>query len=407
MIQSNSSLPSTPLHRLPSYQTGSGTRWTPKIQGSSTPRSIYNPVPPPEIEPLSPVLHSAKLPEPEPEIPPEATPKTAKKAPKKVAKAKPPPRGAPRMRAGSTASSIAAGTHRSPSVMSHADEMSVDSRAVKEEVATPSALDDAGDTTADELPRMSRRGTVKRKRGQSTEPAPESSTGKTVRWTRAFPKISASALEAITGHKNASTFAAPVKDRDAPGYKNIIRRPQDLKSIRSAITAGQRAASAAAPADMNPNDTSIKLPISEDIIPPKGIVNYSQFEKEAMRMFANAVMFNPDPDRGLGRRWRGRGSGHPGEASGGYEIDEDRVVNDTKHMFADTEKIIGSLRAAERRSEEFGGFAGAGGGGGAGDGGKGRENSVGRASMRADEDEVGSQADAESHAGTAKRRRKA
>lgn len=291
--------------------------------------------------------------------------------------------------------------------MSHADEMSVDSRAVKEEVATPSGLDDAGDTTADELPRLSRRATVKRKRGQSTEPRPESSAAKTVRWTRAFPKISASALESITGHKNASTFAAPVKERDAPGYSKIIKRPQDLKSIRSAISAGQRAASAAAPADINPNDTSIKLPISEDIIPPRGIVNYSQFEKEAMRMFANAVMFNPDPDRGLGPRWRGRGNGHLGEDSLGYEIDEDGVVNDTKEMFADAEDVIMRLRAAERKSED-GAFGGGGGGMVGKERDRERESSVGRASTRADEDEDRDTADAESHAGTAaKRRRKA
>src|SRR5207248_6276649 len=42
------------------------------------------------------------------------------------------------------------------------------------------------------------------------------------------------------------------------------------------------------------------LPISSDLVPPKGIVNSAQLEKELMRMFANAVMFNPDPSHGLG-----------------------------------------------------------------------------------------------------------
>jgi len=283
--------------------------------------------------------------------------------------------------------------------MSHADELSLDndvpSRHVKQEVATPIGVDDTGDTTADELPRHpsrsgpSPRHATKRKRVSSIplEPRTPPALPTHVLWTRAFPKISASALEAVSGHKNASTFSAPVKERDAPGYKTLIRRPQDLKSIRSAITAGHRAATAAAPEDMNPSSSSVWLPISEDLVPPKGIINYAQLEKELMRMFANAVMFNADPDRGLGRRWQGIGKGK-GDVIG-YEIDEDGVVKDTRAMFADVEKVIGSLRSAERRSEEM------------------RESSM----ARGDDDDVDELAgDGESHAGntgTVKRRRKA
>lgn len=280
--------------------------------------------------------------------------------------------------------------------MSHADELSLDNeisnRHVKQEVATPIGVDDAGDTTADELPRPpTRSGITKRKRDSSIprESRPPSAPPSHVLWTRAFPKISASALEAISGHKNASTFAAPVKERDAPGYKSLILRPQDLKSIRSAITAGHRAATAAAPADMNPSATSVWLPISEDIIPPKGIINYAQFEKELMRMFANAVMFNADPDRGLSTRWHGIGKGRGDNV--GYDIDEDGVVKDTRAMFADVEKIISNLRSAERRSEEM------------------RESSMVRGNV--DEDEVDElAADEDTHVGnmgTVKRRKKA
>jgi len=209
-------------------------------------------------------------------------------------------------------------------------------------------------------------------------------------WTKAFPKISTSALESISGHRNASTFAAPVKERDAPGYTNIILRPQDLKSIRNAITQGSRAAIAAAPDDMNPNASNIWLPISEDLIPPKGIINYAQLEKELMRMFANAVMFNADPDRGFGKSWQGIGKGK-GDIVG-YEIDEDGVIKDTKAMFTDVEKVVGSLRSAERRSEEM------------------RESSMARGA--GDDDELDELAgDGDSHAGNAgsvaKRRRKA
>jgi hypothetical protein len=423
-----SSLPSTPTNRGPFIPTtGSGTRWTPQVHGTSTPTTSHSRVSKPPVEPISPILKPGELAEPEPQTEPEPklkpdpeleqsleeTPRPVKKFTKKTTKSKPPPRSSQRTRAGSTASSVIGGSHRSQSVMSHADEMSIDDRPVKEEVATPvGVVDDAGDTTADELPRHPKPNT-KRKRASSLDPEPEPgshpiATPPThVLWTRAFPKISASALEAITGHKNASTFAAPVKERDAPGYKTLILRPQDLKSIRSAINAGYKAASAMAPADTNPNASSVWLSIHDDIVPPKGIVNYSQLEKELMRMFANAVMFNADPDRGFGRRWRGAGRGSGGEDSLGYEIDEDGVVKDTKHMFADVEKIISSLRSAERRSEEISGlgclssFAGL--------GNIGRDSSVARASTKADDEDDDGPVDGEHHAGigSVKRRRKA
>lgn len=152
-------------------------------------------------------------------------------------------------------------------------------------------------------------------------------------------------------------FAVPIKERDAYGYSGLILRPQDLKTIKSAIHAGQRAATAAVPEDTPPAQSSVWLPISEDLIPPKGIINYAQLEKELMRMFANAIMFNADPDRGLGASWeemRGRGK----KGGEGYEIDEDGVVKDTRAMYADVEKIVGSLRSAERRSEEMMGTSG-------------------------------------------------
>jgi hypothetical protein len=346
------------------------------------------------MEPISPILRPSRLAEP----PKKVTKKPAKK-PETIKSTPASRRGAQRIRAESAASSVIAGSRRSQSVMSHTDELSLDiNHHVKEEVATPmGGIDDIGDATADEastLPqhpprsRPSPRPSTKRKRASSIKP--DRPSGPHVVWTRNFPKISISALESISSHRNASTFAAPVKELNAPGYKKLVLRPQDLKSIRSAITAGHRAATAAAPEDLNPNASSVWLPISEDLIPPKGIINYAQFEKELMRMFANAVMFNADPDRGFGRRWQGIGKGRGDNV--GYEIDEDSIVKDTRAMFKDTESIVGSLRSAERRSEEM------------------RESSIARASANDEElDELAG--NSEPHAGNtgsiAKRRRKA
>ncbi|KUJ13627.1 uncharacterized protein LY89DRAFT_160892 [Mollisia scopiformis] len=386
---SRSSIPHTPISRLPSLTTGSGTRWI-QTPTASTPRQSVH-IESPAIEPISPILRPAKV--------TSAKRGTKKQLSKADPKGKAPRRSVQRTRAGSTTSTVIAGSHRSQSVTSHIDELSPDNdppnRIVKQEVATPIGVEDGGDTTADELPRRpsrsgpSPRHNTKRKRAFSIpiESRPPSAPPSHVLWTRAFTKISASALESIAGHKNASTFAAPVKERDAPGYKAFILRPQDLKSIKSAINAGAKAAAAAAPVDMNPNASSVWLPISEDLIPPKGIINYAQLEKELMRMFANAVMFNADPDRGIGGRWQGIGKGRGDNV--GYEIDENGVVKDTKTMFADVEKIISNLRSAERRSEEI------------------RDSSM----ARADDDEVDElAADDDSHAGntsTVKRRRRA
>ncbi|KAG9747790.1 hypothetical protein KCU73_g7260, partial [Aureobasidium melanogenum] len=77
-----------------------------------------------------------------------------------------------------------------------------------------------------------------------------------------------------------------------------------LKSIKAAITFGSRAINAAtttssvdSPAAGTPSNSSssslVLLDKTVDLIPPRAIVNSSQLEKEVMRMFANAVMFNP------------------------------------------------------------------------------------------------------------------
>lgn len=255
----------------------------------------------------------------------------------------------------------------------------------------------------------------------------------------------------ITSHKHAYMFQQPLSNRQAPGYKDVIYRPQDLKSIKSAVTSGARALitaanaiadraetpasartvigdqdaiAAASPAPAantpaaarnrgTPSFTSsasanvVTVPVNPDIIPPKGIVNSGQFEKEVMRTFANAIMFNPDPKRGFPKlvvrrirkgngagvkekhvpkgmelkreKKQNKGKGTEGkeeddenqeetsdeEASGsanendddhnsegwlGNERDRD-VVHDTREMFEAIEQKIAQWREAERAAE--------------------------------------------------------
>ncbi|WPH03398.1 Hypothetical protein R9X50_00627700 [Acrodontium crateriforme] len=146
---------------------------------------------------------------------------------------------------------------------------------------------------------------------------------KTITTTRSFAKMSAPIMNDINSHKHASYFAGPVRDRDASGYSDIIKRPQHLKSIRAAITAGTRAVNHAASLVEADQDGILELERTEDLIPPKAIVNGAQLETEVMRMFANAVMFNPG---------------------------EDGLVSDTREMFEDVEATMNVWRGAEREA---------------------------------------------------------
>ncbi len=239
--------------------------------------------------------------------------------------------------------------------MSHADELSlvndgIGGHGIKQESATPRSIDDIGDATADDS-NLLRRRALKRKRQESPSRKP-SVPATHVLWTRNFTKISASALERIGAHRNANTFALPIKERDAPGYKHVILRPQDLKSIRMAINSGYKSGLAAAAAIGDTGQASMMLPISEDLIPPRGIVNNAQLEKELMRMFANAIMFNHDPNRSFGKAFEVVPSVEESAGAENYDVDEHGVVKDTRAMFADVEKIVGEMRTAERRSAE-------------------------------------------------------
>ncbi|MCJ1397806.1 hypothetical protein MMC11_001002 [Xylographa trunciseda] len=305
------------------------------------------------------------------------------------------------IRAGSTTSSaldISARTAtRSQSIVSHADELSLDdhhhgsSRKIKPEPpATPAAATDdnasirstpGGDPTRSsgrtrrdtirslELPQPARP-SGKRKRADTIEDTPDLPTPialsrpNHVLASRNFPRTSAPIMNDITTHKLASMFAKPLTEREAPGYKDIIYRPQDLKSIKAAIGFGSRALAAmddtGSPAiGGTKGSASIWVEKAPDIMPPKGIVNSAQLEKEVCRIFANAVMFNPDPKHGLGPAFRtrsrivaaGRGDGH----EEGIMVEEDDgggVVRDTREMFETVEKSVSNWRAAERAGED-------------------------------------------------------
>ena len=357
-------------------------------------------------------------------------------------------RGRGRGRAGSTTSSAIAGSAaastRSQSVISHADELSMDTGTVKarniknEPPATPAGM--AGDedtemteTTPDEGSRSftrKRRATLKgsettdtpgtsKKRKRVLQDPPEE--GDTINLgmaqpgpnksdyifaSRNFPRTSATIMNDVTAHKLASMFAKPLTEREAPGYKDLIYRPQDLKSIKSAISAGSRAVAAAAetvgtpageagsPLGQGASTPSLKtsgslwIPKTADVVPPKGIVKSAQLEKELMRMFANAIMFNPEPKRGFGPAFKlrekhqhggdedgvdGRERAHDAEDEEEEEDEEEDggVVKDTREMFQVVEKSVAAWRAAERAVEDgsvrtAAAVAGAGAGAGAG-----------------------------------------
>ncbi|KIX05553.1 uncharacterized protein Z518_06425 [Rhinocladiella mackenziei CBS 650.93] len=198
-----------------------------------------------------------------------------------------------------------------------------------------------------------------------------------------FTKTSHLLLNDIVSHKLAGIFARPLSERDAPGYKDLVFRPQDLKSIKVAISRGGKAAFAAIESlegedrsgEETPTGNALTLgsdarersmgngvylvKTSEDLVPPRGIVNSSQLEMELARMFANAVMFNPLPtsERGFGRSFRLRKQGghiepdrDPNDLSSSEEgtpVDEGGIISDTREMFEDILAQVRKWREVE------------------------------------------------------------
>ncbi|KAI8288866.1 Bromodomain-containing protein 1 [Colletotrichum sp. SAR11_57] len=364
--------PQTPVTAPPNFLiTGSGTKWTNKAT-PSTPRPSGREIQSPAYEPLSPPQQPAPLPTSTPSQPSKkSSPKPVTKPETKTPRGRGrPPRSANKIRAGSTPSSVVGVPRRSQSVASQTDELSMDhvdlASRVKDENstprvtprATPKPHDETGDTTADEsVP--SRRNLItpsgvasrlahKRKRQDTPTDLP-AAPPTTVSWTRQFGRVSAAALDQISAHRFANQFANPIRERDAPGYKGLILQPQDIKSIRAAITHGNRTATEAAKGlpDGDPGTGTVILPIGDDLVPPKSIINSAQLERELFHMFSNAVMYNLNPSRGPGPSFVRMETSEGADALG-YEVDEDAVVRSTRSMAGEVEKIIGELRNAEK-----------------------------------------------------------
>ncbi|KAI0435932.1 hypothetical protein F4803DRAFT_543922 [Xylaria telfairii] len=320
---------------------GHGTKWT-STPTPSTPRAhnaeSYFDLESPAFEPLSPPTRPAQL--------PKASPITEKDTSKPIMKT-----DTSKSRGRSSRA-----THKVEIASENAEappEPDLPGPNIKNEEATPQTLQEAMDTAANETPqgRTSAAMNVqsnKRKRQDSPLNRGPPTPATHVLWTRAFHKISMTALDQIIGHRYANMFANPIKPRLAPGYYDIILRPQDLKGIQKAITAGSKAAAAtvATMPDVEPNSPAVWLPISIDLVPPRGIINIAQLERELIHMFANAIMYNPDPQRGLGPSFLRsyQSNSEEGEDLRGYEFDENGVVKDTRNMFAEVEKLLGDLR---------------------------------------------------------------
>lgn len=234
-----------------------------------------------------------------------------------------------------------------------------------------------GTTAAAQVEEGPVKGRLKRKRGasesfevDSSQPEPgRIDTTRYVLCTRNFPRTGAPIMNDVTAHKHASIFAKPLTERDAPGYRDLIYRPQDLKSIKSAIHQGSKAVAAATEAASTPagdgespvpsagtpsKNTVLLLPKTADLIPPKAIVNSAQLEKELIRMFANAIMFNPTPERGFGPAFPLSRDGKSRESTQLSEPEEGGIIHDTREMCEDVEQAVTRWRAAERTADELG-----------------------------------------------------
>ncbi|KAI9042837.1 uncharacterized protein KD926_004902 [Aspergillus affinis] len=406
------SQPRSSLPRLSIDTSGSVTPWkkTPRLTLPHSPRSPDRPRPE-DVSPISekaPSLMGSREATPEEPDPPRRKRRAEAKGSSRGREPSPPAseadhKAGPRSKSDKSTfavnkrrdQSTASSRSRGRSVLSREDEPVVDppGKIKREMPTTPAGVPDVAETehrasgsrksvtaVASEEQRPGR-GRPKRKRPPSesfdTEPPqpeitqlsrldPNQSTPFVVA-ARNFPKTGQAIMNNVTTHKHASVFSKPLTERDAPGYRDLIYRPQDLKSIKSSITQGSKALVAATEAANTPvadgespipsgtpsKNSVLMLQKSEDVIPPKGIVNSAQLEKELIRMFSNATMFNPIPQRGFGPAFPMIADGESGESTIVPEPDEGGIIKATHEMFEDVEKAVTGWRQAERTSDEL------------------------------------------------------
>lgn len=387
----------------------------------STPSTTQSEIPRPPSREVSPIPErvAASI----EATPTNVPPKSVKSSQNQRAAMRKPDRPARRGRAGSASPSLAADRSRSESILSQVSDARNEPRGrrtIKNETpSTPLPLIPSETSDNDQRRSTTRRVRgntlqsesqprhhLKRKRGDSIEaedtpetPRPPASGQNRpviehdkVYATRNFARICGPIMNDVTAHKHAGIFAKPLTERDAPGYKSLIYRPSDLKSIKSMIHAGTKAVNAAleeaatvstpieggmaSPAVNTPTSNTAKnaailLDKTSDLVPPKAIVNSAQLEKELLRMFANAVMFNPMPrsERAFGPdvHLTTGGLGHDEETEEGeggaasvefkgYSNEEDsgNIIRDTREMMEDVAEAVRIWRDAEQGSIAFG-----------------------------------------------------
>ncbi|XP_040836276.1 bromodomain-containing protein 8-like isoform X1 [Ochotona curzoniae] len=76
-----------------------------------------------------------------------------------------------------------------------------------------------------------------------------------------FKKTVLPVWKMIASHRFSSPFLKPVSERQAPGYKDVVKRPMDLTSVKRNLSKGR-------------------------------IRTLAQFQRDLMLMFQNAVMYN-------------------------------------------------------------------------------------------------------------------
>ncbi|XP_070790478.1 bromodomain-containing protein 8-like [Pituophis catenifer annectens] len=76
-----------------------------------------------------------------------------------------------------------------------------------------------------------------------------------------FKKTLLSIWKMVAGHRYSGPFLKPVSEKQAPGYKDVVKRPMDLSSIKRNLSKGQ-------------------------------IQHMVQFQRDLMLMFQNAIMYN-------------------------------------------------------------------------------------------------------------------